>query len=198
MSYSVGSVGLMPTEVLNDTTIRTSRLTLSRPLWSDISAIHAICSDPASWAHLPSGRHQTREQTEQLVARWILGWETEGLDVAVVRRRGSVEVLGYVGCSVRDDKLWNLSYRLAPSAQGMGYAREAAQAAIDQATRIRPELPVTAYLLEHNLASASVARDLGLALIDSGPDAADPRPGSVRLVFSDRPLRKDERRTVMG
>ncbi len=51
-----------------------------------------------------------------------------------------------------------------------------------------PGLPVIAYLLEHNHASAAVAKKVGLTLVDRGPDAGNPVPSAVRLIFADRPL----------
>lgn len=53
---------------------------------------------------------------------------------------------------------------------------------------IDPDLPVVAYLLEANAASAEVARRLGLELVDRAPDAGIPDPTAVRLVFADREL----------
>ncbi|HEY1701888.1 MAG TPA: hypothetical protein VGG75_19450 [Trebonia sp.] len=55
----------------------------------------------------------------------------------------------------------------------------------------RPELPVAALLLEHNRASAAVAERAGLDLIWRGPDACNPDPAAIRLVYADRPIDSD-------
>jgi hypothetical protein len=52
---------------------------------------------------------------------------------------------------------------------------------------------VTAFLLEHNVASRATAERAGLRLIWRGPDAGNPDPGAVRLIYADRPL--DARQT---
>jgi len=59
---------------------------------------------------------------------------------------------------------------------------------MDDATSLRPELPVIAYLLEHNAASAHVAQKLGLSLVHRAPDAGNPDRQAIRLVFADRSL----------
>ena len=60
--------------------------------------------------------------------------------------------------------------------------------AIAAAGAVDPALPVVAYLLEANAASAVVARRLGLELVHRAPDAGNPDPTAVRLVFADRDL----------
>lgn len=91
---------------------------------------------------------------------------------------------------MRQDAFWNLGYRYAPEAQGRGFATELAR-------ERRPELPVVAYLLENNPASAAVARKLGLTLRHRGPDAGNPDPSAQRLVFADRALSESELAATM-
>ncbi len=86
------------------------------------------------------------------------------------------------------DTFWNLGYRFAADQHGHGYATELASEAIRQAALLRPDLPVTAYLLEHNAASAQVAHKLGLALVHRGPDVGNPDSSAVRLIYADRSL----------
>lgn len=151
-------------------------------------ALFAICRDPRLWVHFPSLRHTEPGQTDTLVQRWIIGWATHGLDTWVLRESESEEVIGYGGCSVLGGQVWNLGYRLAFTAQGRGYATEVAQAARACARQHRADLPVIAYLVEHNSASAHVAEKAGLTLVHRAPDAGNPDPAVQRLVFSDRPL----------
>jgi hypothetical protein len=47
---------------------------------------------------------------------------------------------------------------------------------------------VIAYLLEHNRESRGRAERTGLQLVWRGPDAGNPDPDAVRLVYADRPL----------
>lgn len=157
----------------------------------------AICSDPAVWQHYPTLRHIHRSQSETLVRRWISGWHTDGLGTWTVREIGRPEVIGYGGCSVLHQAVWNLGYRLATSAQGKGFATELSRVAVEHARALRPELPVVAYLLEHNVASAHVAEKLGLTLVHRGPDVGNPTPDAVRAVYADRPLSSGQLSAVL-
>lgn len=177
--------------------VETERLDLSRPVPEDLPALFSILSDPRVWTHFPTLRHTDVSETEAAVQRWTEGWEANGLDTWVVRRRDDATPIGYGGCSVLGGEVWNLGYRLAPEAQGHGYATELARAAVVQAHRRRPDMPVIAYLLEHNTASARVAIRLGLELVHRGPDAGNPDPAATRLVYADRALTPDELHAAM-
>ena len=61
-------------------------------------------------------------------------------------------------------------------------------AAIDAAHAVAPGRPVIASLLEHNVESRRRAERAGLSLVWRGPDAGNPDPAAVRLVYADRPL----------
>lgn len=170
----------------------TERLDLRPPVRTDVDELFAICSDPRVWQHFPSRRHTTPERAHEMVERWMRGWESVGLDTWVVRRAKDSPVIGYGGCSLLHDAVWNLGYRLAPEVQGNGYATEVSREGIRCARRVKPELPIVAYLLEHNAASDRVARKLGMKLVHRGPDAGNPDPAAVRLVYADRPLTDSE------
>ena len=171
---------------------RTERLELRRPTQADIPQLHAIFSDPRLWAHYPTLRHTDLAQTTATVRQWLHGWTRDELGYWIIRLPGDDAVIGYGGCGIRHDIVWNLGYRLAPAAHGQGYATEVAREAIRHAHAARPDLPVTAYLVQHNHASAAVARRVGLTLAYRGPDAGNPDPAAVREVYSDRPLTPDQ------
>lgn len=170
----------------------TERLVLSRPAPTDLDDVFALNADPRLWTHFPSLVHSSEEQSREQLERWMLGWSRDGLGTWVVRSAGSGEVIGYGGCSVSRDAFWNLGYRFAFSAQGFGYATELAREAVAQARAARPELPVVAYLVEHNAGSAHVAEKVGLSLVHRAPDVGNPDPAVMRLVYADRPLRAEE------
>ncbi|GAA4154981.1 GNAT family N-acetyltransferase [Gryllotalpicola daejeonensis] len=178
----------MPTEPED----ATDRLDLFRPTLDDVEQLHEILSDPRVWQHFPSLRPTEPAQTAARVRGWMLGWRAVGLDTWVVRERGSDAIIGYGGCSVLPGGVWNLGYRLAPASQGRGFATELSRRAIERAERLRPELPVVAYLLEHNLASKAVAEKLGMTPVHRGPDAGNPDPRAIRLVYAFRPLTAGE------
>lgn len=170
---------------------------LDVPTLEDVAAIHRIYRDPRVWTHLPSGRHDELGATELMVRGWMAGWERDGLSVWIVRDPGSGEVLGNAGCSVRQGVFWNLGYRLAPQAHGRGIASRVSRYAVGEAQRSQPALPVVAYLLEHNLASARVAEKAGLTLQHRAPDAGNPDPAAIRLVYADRQLSRTELQAVL-
>jgi hypothetical protein len=60
--------------------------------------------------------------------------------------------------------------------------------ALDAAHAVAPDRPVVAYLLEHDLESRGRAERAGPSLQWRGPDAGNPDPAAVRLVYADRPL----------
>ena len=99
---------------------------------------------------------------------------------------------------MRRGAFWNLGYRLAVEAQGRGIARRAAAVAVGRARATDPDLPVVAYLLEHNRASARVAESCGLTLQHRAPDAGNPDPEAVRLVYADRVLSAEQLRAALA
>jgi RimJ/RimL family protein N-acetyltransferase len=122
-------------------------------------------------------------------------WARDGLGYWTARLREGLpglaagSVVGTGGCALRvGTSWWNLYYRLTPPAWGLGLAAELATAAIDAAHTVDPDRPVIAYLLEHNARSRGRAEKAGLSLVWRGPDAGNPDPDAVRLVYADRPL----------
>ena len=156
--------------------------------------------DPAVWEHFPSLRHADRATSRAALARGVQAWQRDGLgwwvarstepvDAGTQHARGPGVLVGNGGCSLRGGLVWNLGYRLVRSAWGHGYAQEIITAARAAAAAARPELAITAYLLEHNEGSRrSIERAGAFTLAWRGPDAGNPDPGAVRLLYTDRPL----------
>lgn len=184
--------------------LRSGRLLLDGPRADDLDDLHEIYGDPRTWLHLPSGRHAEVAQTAALLERWLDDWRTVGLGAWVVHEASDPSfVIGHGGCALRGDldgggAFWNLGYRFRPEAQGHGYATELSLAAIEAARGLRPEVPVVAYLLEHNHASARVAEKAGLTLRHRAPDAGNPDPAAIRLVYADRELTTAELRATLA
>lgn len=173
---------------MNRTTLLTDHLDLRAVSLDDLEELHALHADPAVWEHLPSGRHTTLDRTRSDVEAYVAAWDVDGLSYWTARRRDDGALVGLGGCKVRLGAAWNIYYRVAPAQQGKGFATELARAGVAAARQVDPDLPVTAYLLEHNRGSRAVAEKLGLELVWRGPDAGNPDPDAVRLVYADRPL----------
>ncbi|MEZ0163388.1 GNAT family N-acetyltransferase [Kineococcus sp. LSe6-4] len=167
--------------------VRTDRLVLTRPAPADLDDVFALYSDPAVWEHFPSRRHTDPTTTRLLLHAIEESWRLVGLGSWVARDTGGT-LVGTGGCDLRLGLAWNLGYRLARASWGQGFAQEVARAALAAAQRVRSDIPVTAYLLEHNTRSRSATERAGLDLVWRGPDAGNPDPAAVRLLYADRPL----------
>ncbi len=99
-------------------------------------------------------------------------------------------LIGISGSPV-DTAVWNVYYRLSPAAWGHGFATELASAARAAAAASNLQLPVVAYLLEHNTGSRRTAERVGLTLAWRGPDHGNPDPAAARLIYADRHLNAD-------
>lgn len=168
--------------------VRTERLQLDALCEADTDQVYALNCDAALWEHFPSGRHTSPEQTAAQLEKFRAAWKRDGLGYWAARDLQGDRLLGVGGCMLRDELAWNLYYRFAPIAQGHGYAAELIRAARAAAIQTRSDVPIVAYLLEHNVASRRVAERAGLDLVWRGPDAGNADPDAVRLVFADRTM----------
>lgn len=169
----------------------TERLTLRVPRVEDVPELLELYADPLVWRSDPVTRHTSSDQTERMVDRWREAWSRDGLGMWVARgaEPGTAgRMVGVGGCFVRHSAAWNLGFRLSPSFWAQGYAQELIRAALAAARDSRPDLPVTAYLLEGNDASRRATERTGLHLVWRGRDAGNPDPTAVRLLYADRGL----------
>jgi RimJ/RimL family protein N-acetyltransferase len=180
--------------------LTTPRLQLDAVVADDLGDHVALLSDPGTWAHLPSGRHTSAERTMQGIRHSVGHWQRDGLGYWTARLREDLpgtdlhagDVVGTGGCALRvGTAWWNLHYRFTPAAWGKGLAPELVTAAMESARTVVPERPVVAVLLEHNERSRGRAERAGLRLFWRGPDAGNPDPAAVRLVYADRDLDAD-------
>ncbi|GED06752.1 hypothetical protein AUR04nite_22840 [Glutamicibacter uratoxydans] len=158
------------------------------PSSADLEELFALCSDERLWAHRPSSRHQSPEQTKTMMDAWCNSWDECGLGTWVIRAREGEKLIGYGGCSLIGGSYWNLGYRFAVASQGQGFATEIARAAVERAREKLPAVPVAASILEHNPASSAVAQKLGFTLAYRGLDEGNPDPKAIRLIYADRAL----------
>lgn len=179
------------------TVAHTARLRLDAVVPDDLDEHFRLLSDPAVWTHSPEGRHTSPERTAEAIAHAVGHWERDGLGYWTARllvdlagtplRAGAV--VGTGGCAVRvGTAWWNLYYRFTPAAWGHGLAAELVDAAQAAARQVDADRPLVAVLLEPNVQSRGRAERAGLSLAWRGPDAGNPDPSAVRLVYADRPL----------
>jgi RimJ/RimL family protein N-acetyltransferase len=180
--------------------VGTPRLKLDAVVPEDLDEHFALMSDPDVWAHLPSGRHSDPARTAEGIQHSAGHWSRDGLGYWTARLRADLPgtslsagaMVGTGGCALRvGTSWWNLYYRLTRPAWGLGLAAELVTASIDAAHTVDPDRPVIAYLLEHNPESRGRAERAGLSRVWRGPDAGNPDPAAVRLVYADRPLPAD-------
>jgi RimJ/RimL family protein N-acetyltransferase len=172
--------------------IRTDRLVLTPVTPTDIDAVHSVFSDARTWQHLPAGRHTTRAQTVDLVQRKIGGRVRHGLGSWTIRDVTTGVVIGVGGVDMTAGGVWNLGYRLVPSAWGRGHATEIARVAVTAAHDTAPAVPVTGRVLTNNPASARVLANAGLALVWQGTTSAPTPDGVERQVWADRVLTAEQ------
>jgi RimJ/RimL family protein N-acetyltransferase len=167
------------------TTTTTKRLVLEPVTPDHLDELHTLSADPRVWTHLPSGRHTSRKQTAEQVVRFVGSWIDHGLGYWAARDREGAFV-GVGGCMAGGAGTWNVYYRIRPEQQRRGYAVEIAEAGVAAAQAADPDRPVTAYLLEHNIASKATIERVGLQLAWRGPEPG--MPEAVRLIYADRDL----------
>jgi RimJ/RimL family protein N-acetyltransferase len=177
---------------------RTERLLLDAVTKADLDELFALHADPGVWRHFPSARHTDRERTAAMLDRIERDWAADGLGFWSIRVAADAEpsdsggfgdaIIGIGGCAIRHDVVWNLYYRFTPAAWGHGYAGEMIAAARAAADDVRADLPVIAYLVEHNVGSRRAAERAGLQLVWRGPDFGNPDPAAIRLIYADRAL----------
>ncbi|MEU7826308.1 GNAT family N-acetyltransferase [Catellatospora sp. NPDC049133] len=164
----------------------TARLTLRAPEQADLERVFSLYADPLVWGPDPLSRHDDPAQTERMIGSWRAAWDRDGLGMWTAW--AGDEFVGIGGCFVRYGVAWNLGFRLRPPYWGRGFAQEVSAAAIHAAGELRPDLAVTAYLLEGNDRSSRAVERTGLRHVWRGPDAGNPDTTAIRLLYSDRPL----------
>lgn len=161
-----------------DARLETERLILRRPDGRDAGAAVAFfASDRA--AHVggpyPEGRGWRHFAAE------IGHWDLLGYGMWAVTTKSSGETVGLVGPWCPPD--WpetEIGWLIFEGAEGQGYAREAARAALGHAFTVLGWTTAVSYVAPDNHRSAALARRLG-AVLDSR--APQPKPADPQHVY---------------
>jgi RimJ/RimL family protein N-acetyltransferase len=144
--------------------LETDRLRLRMFRESDLDAYAAMCADPEVMKYLGPGPMNRSEAWRNLAL--VLGhWQLRGFGLWAVEERGSGELVGRVGCWRPEG--WpgmEIGWTLRRSSWGLGYATEAARAALDVALGRLGQSHVISMIHSENAASIRVARRLGMRL----------------------------------
>lgn len=142
--------------------LRSGRLTLSRPVDSDVAAIFDACQDPLIQEFTTVPSPYTREDAVtfvDLVSQW---WD-DGSELVWAIRDGA-GLAGMIGLHRIKDGAAELGYWLAPDARGRGYILEAATTVVDFAFGPLRLERLEWHAVVGNAASARVAQTLGFQL----------------------------------
>jgi RimJ/RimL family protein N-acetyltransferase len=150
--------------------LRTARLTLLPPGLENLADLVRLKADPRVFGLMLHGV-RTPERTREELEDDIEFWEVRGYGTWCVFRDGTAErgdgdFLGICGFMERPDgRGVALRYALWPEERGRGYAREAAQAALDfgHAAGLRR---IIAVAWAENLASRLVLQEIGMRECD--------------------------------
>ena len=127
-------------------TIRTNRLLLRRATMDDLTAIHAILSDPQGMRYWSSLPHATLDQSVDWL-RSMVEADPANSDDFVVERDGAV--IGKLGCWA----LPEIGFNFVRATWGQGYASEAMAAFIDRRRALGSPEALTADVDPRNAAS---------------------------------------------
>jgi RimJ/RimL family protein N-acetyltransferase len=72
----------------------TPRLRLDAVVPADLDDLYALMSDAGTWAHLPSGRHTSVQQTAAGIEHSVRHWSRDGLGYWAARLRDDGSVVG--------------------------------------------------------------------------------------------------------
>jgi ribosomal-protein-alanine N-acetyltransferase len=147
--------------------IRTERLLLRGWREADKAPYARLNADAEVMRHFPSTL--TREQSDQMVDRMTAAWNTKGFGLWAVERVDDGSFVGFVGLAT---PTWTtdftpcveVGWRLAKAQWGIGFASEAARAALAFGFE-RVELPndeIVSFTTTQNLRSQRVMEKIGM------------------------------------
>lgn len=161
--------------------VRSKRLLLRQPHASDSETLYRLHSDPDTNRYNPNGP-ASREQVASYVLDWSQHWQQHGFGYCcVTTAEDSSTVMGVCGVARKQIGHYhglNLYFRFSPEFWGMGYAREAASAALEYASSTLVDT-VYAKVRADNLPSRKVLESLSMSIIDTVDDVPPRAPSLI-------------------
>lgn len=146
--------------------IETERLVLRRWHAEDVDPLAAILLDPAVARWLG---HEALDDVDRAIGRYERSWQEAGFGRFAVEERTTGALVGRVGI-MREDA-WTatpekeeVGWAISPARWGLGYATEAARAAIADGFARVGLRRILAFALPHNTASRHVMARCGMTL----------------------------------
>ena len=147
-------------------TVETERLLLRPWRTDDLGALTALFAEPAVWRY-PLRRGLTPEESERFLDRQIEHWEVHGFGMWAAELKAEEELAGYIGLAIPE---WlpevlpavEVGWRLARAAWGLGYATEAARAAVADGFGRVGLTEIVSFTVLANERSRAVMRRLGM------------------------------------
>lgn len=160
--------------------IPTNRLTLRPPVASDRKLWVRLSLDPALWTHASRPMPATEADAAAGFEDCLDRWRSTGFDLGVVEEAQRGTTVGFGGVRQVDsgDRL-RLTFCFDTSVHGRGLAREAGRAWSAHALEWLPDLPLVAFVGEHNIAAARTARAVGMEPADTAEATADAPQATV-------------------
>jgi RimJ/RimL family protein N-acetyltransferase len=173
--------------------IETPRLRLER--WSPASAdvVVTLSRLPEMMRFIGTGGPWPRARAEAVASRALDHWQRHGFGWRLAVERETGRAVGFMGLNFTDDSTarlpageYEIGWWIEPQSQGQGLAKEGGAAIRDHALGDLGAPSVVARLRPANLASAGVAKALGLTFefettedTTGGPVAVYRLPGAI-------------------
>lgn len=159
------------------TTLRTDRLILRPWREDDFTPFAAMSADPKVMEHFPSTL--TREESDAVAARLKAHIDTHGFGFWALEVPGVAPFMGFAGLqhvsfNAPFVPAVEIGWRLAPQYWGVGYASEAARAALAHGFGPLGLSEIVSFTIPANTRSQAVMRRIGMTRDKQG-DFAHPR-----------------------
>ncbi|MGZ4150711.1 MAG: GNAT family N-acetyltransferase, partial [Actinomycetota bacterium] len=156
-----------PATTLPEVILQTSRLRKRALRLDDEDALAALFADPEVMRWIGTGGVRTREDARRVIERELAGYRELGYGDWATTLRGSDELIGLCGVLRWPDldgrEEIEVAYLLGRAWWGRGFATEAATAIRDWARHTLDRERLVCLVYHDNVASAAVARKLGMA-----------------------------------